>query len=178
MSHLKFQLLPASHTGIDFENNLQHSEEVNAYTFRNFYNGAGVGIGDFNNDGLSDIFFCGNQVDNKLYLNRGDFSFVDVTSSAGVASNNVWSTGVSLVDINADGWLDIYVSKSGDIKGENRHNELFINQGASEEIEGLPTIKFVESSKTYGLDDIGLSTHAAFLAVSYTHLTLPTTPYV
>ena len=154
--------MPASMTGINFENNLQHTEEVNAYTFRNFYNGAGVGIGDFNNDGLADIFFCGNQVDNKLYLNKGEFKFLDVTNSAGVASDNVWSTGVSLVDINADGWLDIYVSKSGDIKGENRHNELFINLGESEEIEGVKSIKFEEASKTYGLDDIGLSTHAAF----------------
>lgn len=157
-----FTEIPSSITNITFQNNLVYNEEVNVYTFRNFYNGAGVGIGDFNNDGLSDIFFCGNQVDNKLYINKGDFEFDDITEQAGVASQNVWSTGVSLVDINADGWLDIYVCKSGDIKGENRHNELFINQGMSQSEAGADQISFIEQSKKYGLDDVGLSTHAAF----------------
>lgn len=154
--------MPASETNIHFQNDLVYNEEVNVYTFRNFYNGAGVAIGDFNNDNLADIFFCGNQVDNKLYLNRGDFKFEDVTDEAQVASKNVWSTGISIVDINADGWLDYYVSKSGDINGENRHNELFINQGVSKTVEGLDIVSFKEESKKYGLDDIGLSTHAAF----------------
>ena len=130
-----------STTGIDFQNTLRDTEEENVYTFRNFYNGAGVGIGDFNNDGLADLFFCGNQVDNKLYLNRGNFSFLDITEKAGVSSSNVWSTGVSIVDINGDGWLDIYVCKSGDIKGENRNNELFINQGIAG-VAGQPLYPF------------------------------------
>jgi hypothetical protein len=144
--------------GITFQNNLQDSKEVNVYTFRNFYNGAGVGISDFNNDGLQDVFFCGNQVDNALYLNKGDFQFEDISLTAGVTSENVWSTGVSLADVNGDGLIDIYVCKSGDIEGENRHNELFINQGINEE----GTLTFKETSKEVGLDDLGLSTHAAF----------------
>ncbi len=154
-----FQKIDLVKAGIDFRNDLVYTEESNVYTFRNFYNGAGVGLGDFNNDGLVDIFFCGNQVENKLYLNQGDFQFNDITDMAGVASKNVWSTGVSIVDINGDGWLDIYVCKSGDLEGENRHNELFINNGKSQ--NGL--ISFTESAELYGLDDIGLSTHAVFL---------------
>ncbi len=152
--------MPSNHTGINFSNDLTHSNEVNVYTFRNFYNGAGVGIGDFNNDGLADIFFCGNQVDNKLYLNEGDFRFRDITTDAGVASKNVWTTGVSVVDINGDGWLDIYICKSGDPRGQNRHNELFINQGRENNVSEL--VKFTEESERYGLNDLGLSTHAAF----------------
>ncbi len=147
-----------SDIGITFQNNLQDSKDVNVYTFRNFYNGAGVGISDFNNDGLQDIFLCGNQVDNALYINQGGFQFEDVSSSAGVTSQNVWSTGVSLADVNGDGLTDIYVCKSGDIEGDNRHNELFINQGNSEE----GPLTFKEQSKEAGLDDLGLSTHAAF----------------
>ena len=158
-----FQKIDIQKAGIDFKNILTSTRDVNVYTFRNFYNGAGIGIGDFNNDGYSDIFFCGNQVNNKLYLNKGDFTFEDITMKAGVASKNVWTTGVSVVDINGDGWLDLYVCKSGDSEGENRHNELFINQGIlSTDDDQLNMISFVEQSKEYGLDDIGLSTHAAF----------------
>src|SRR5690606_11922279 len=110
-------------------NDLVSTERLNPYTYRNFYNGAGVAIGDINNDGLSDIFFTGNQVDNKLYLNTGDLKFKDITDTAGVASPGVWSTGVAFADINGDGWLDIYVCKSGDPEAPNRQNELFINNG-------------------------------------------------
>jgi len=156
-----FQAIPTTTTNIDFQNDLVYTNEVNVYTFRNFYNGAGIGMGDFNQDGLVDLFFSGNQVDNKLYLNQGNFSFLDITELAGVASKNVWTTGVSIADVNGDGWLDIYLCKSGDLKGDNRHNELFINQGLSEQ-DGVQMISFKEESKTYGLDDIGLSTHAAF----------------
>ena len=158
-----FEKVDLAKAGVDFANELEYSEEFNIYTFRNFYNGAGVGLGDFNNDGFTDLFFCGNQVDNKLYLNKGSFSFLDITDNAGVASSNVWSTGVSIVDINGDGWLDIYICKSGDSKGENRHNELFINQGVSKSDQGVDHVTFKEESKKYGLDDLGLSTHAAFL---------------
>lgn len=148
-----FELMPESHTGISFANEVSYTPEFNMYTYRNFYNGGGVGIGDINNDGLADLFFCGNMVDNKLYLNKGDFRFEDITEQAGVASENVWSTGVSFTDINGDGWLDIYVCKSGKPGGEKRHNELFINNG---------DLSFTEMAEAYGLADIGLSSHAAF----------------
>lgn len=153
-----YTLLPAAHTRIDFINELTPTEEFNAYTYRNFYNGGGVGIGDVNNDGLPDIYFCGNQVPNKLYINKGNFLFEDVTERAGVASEGVWSTGVSMVDVNGDGWLDIYVCKSGDMKGENRHNELFINNPVASNGD----VTFTEQAEAYNIADKGLSTHAAF----------------
>jgi hypothetical protein len=140
-------------SGISFENNLEFTRDLNPYTYRNFYNGGGVGLGDINNDGLLDIFFIGNLVDNKLYLNQGDFQFEDITEKAGVASKNVWSTGVSFADVNADGFLDIYVSKSGTPTGENRNNELFINNG---------DLTFTEKAAEYGIDDLGLSNHSVF----------------
>ena len=149
-----FSLLNNEEIGINFVNDLPYTEEFNTYTYRNFYNGGGVGLGDINNDGLIDIYFAGNIVNNKLYLNKGNFRFEDITEKAGVACANVWSSGVSMVDINGDGWLDIYVCKSGKPGGTNRHNELFINN---------QDLTFTEQSKQYGLDDKGLSTHAAFL---------------
>lgn len=140
-------------SGVDFRNDLHFTEQLNPYTYRNFYNGAGVTIGDINNDGLLDIYFAGNQVDNKLYLNLGNFQFKDISEAAGVACKGVWSTGVTFADINADGLLDIYVCKSGNPDVPNRHNELFINNG---------DLTFSEKSKEYGLDVIGLSVQAAF----------------
>ena len=98
-------------SNIDFINTLDYTENLNPYTYRNFYNGGGVAIGDFNNDSLSDIFFAGNLVSNKLYLNMGNLSFQDITEQSGLESSGVWSTGVSVVDINSDGFLDIYVCK-------------------------------------------------------------------
>ena len=148
-----FSLLDKKHTHIDFVNQVDYTEEYNTYTYRNFYNGAGVGIGDFNNDGLPDIYFCGNLVGNKLYINKGNFVFEDVTEHAGVACAGSWSTGVSIADINGDGWLDIYVCKSGNPNSKNRHNELFINNG---------DLTFTEKAAEYGLDVVGLSNHAAF----------------
>ncbi|MGE0772181.1 MAG: VCBS repeat-containing protein [Cyclobacteriaceae bacterium] len=139
--------------GITFSNDLTFTEELNPYTYRNFYNGAGLSIGDINNDGLLDIYFAGNQVDNRLYLNLGDLKFKDITESAGVACTGVWSSGVTMVDINGDGRLDIYVCKSGNPGGERRHNELFVNNG---------DLTFTERSKEYGLDITGLSVQAAF----------------
>lgn len=141
-------------TGVRFRNDLFFTEEYNPYTFKNFFNGGGVALGDINNDGLLDIYFTGNLVANKLYLNKGNFQFEDITSDAGVSCNDVWSSGVSMIDINGDGLLDIYICKSGrpDVKGV-RHNELFINKG-----DGT----FLESSREYGLDFTGLSVHAVF----------------
>ncbi len=148
-----FNLLSSSVTGIDFANDVQYTEHLNAYTFRNFYNGGGVGIGDVNNDGLPDIFFCGNLKSNKLYLNKGNFIFEDITDKAGLNSEGVWSTGISFADVNGDGLLDIYVCKSGDFKSKNRSNALYINNGNN---------TFTDSAKEYGLNNMGLSTHAEF----------------
>ncbi|NSW93334.1 MAG: VCBS repeat-containing protein [Bacteroidales bacterium] len=148
-----FTLLDQNHTKIDFINNVVYTEEFNTYTYRNFYNGAGVGIGDFNNDGLPDIYFCANQEGNRLYLNKGNFVFEDITEKAGVSCLKSWSTGVSIADINGDGLLDIYICKSGDPNGKNRLNELFINNG---------DLTFTEKAKEYGLAVFGLSNHASF----------------
>ena len=142
-----------SDSGINFSNTLNYTEELNPYTYRNFYNGGGVGIGDINNDSLPDIFFTGNLVSNKLYLNKGNLKFEDITISSGLDSKGIWSTGVSMVDINSDGFLDIYVCKSGPPGGERRYNELYINNG---------DLSFTERSSEYNLDNEGLSTHAAF----------------
>ena len=149
----RFTLLGAKQTGIEFRNDVVYTEAYNTYTYRNFYNGAGVGLGDFNRDGLMDIYFCGNIVDNKLYINRGNFRFEDITEQAGVACAGVWSTGVSIADVNGDGWPDIYVCKSGIPDTPHRNNELFINKG---------DLTFTEQAKDYGIDDMGLSTHATF----------------
>jgi hypothetical protein len=140
-------------SGLIFNNDLDYTENLNPYTYRNFYNGAGVALGDVNNDGLLDVYMTGNLVDNKLFINKGNFKFEDITIAAGVDCPNIWSTGATFLDINADGWLDLYVCKSGPPEGQNRHNELFINQK-----DGT----FKEQSALYGLDFIGLSTHAAF----------------
>jgi len=150
---LLFSQIDNSESGITFTNQLDQTENLNTYTFRNFYNGAGVGIGDINNDGLMDVYFCGNTENNSLYLNLGDFKFKDITKAAGVACPNTWSTGVSMIDVNGDGLLDIYVCKSGQLGSENRHNELFINNG---------DLSFRESAAEFGLDITGLSVHATF----------------
>lgn len=156
-----FSEMPASYTGIDFENKLEFRQDFNIYTYRNFYNGGGVAIGDVNKDGLPDIYFTGNMLPNRLYLNRGNWKFEDVTEAAGVAGQHSWSTGVAMADVNGDGWLDIYVCNSGDVEGDGRQNELFISKGVAEGDEkGIPV--YEEKAAEYGLADHGLSTHAAF----------------
>ncbi len=146
--------------GIAFRNDLTYTEQLNPYTYRNFYNGGGVGVGDFDGNGYVDLYFTGNLVENRLYLNRGDWQFEDATERAGVASPDCWSTGVAVVDIDADGDQDIYVCKAGPPAGEEipgmtgvRHNELFVNHG-----DGT----FSERAGEFGLDVVGLSVHAAF----------------
>lgn len=152
-SVLLFELMDKSWTGVDFRNNLEYNEKFNPYTFRNFYNGAGVALGDINNDGLVDIFLAGNQTSNKLYLNKGNFQFEDITEKAGLAVPGIWSTGVSMADVNGDGLLDIYICKSGPMGGEERHNSLYINNG---------DLTFSEMAKEFGIADEGLSQHAVF----------------
>ncbi|WP_400076623.1 VCBS repeat-containing protein [Winogradskyella sp. R77965] len=154
VSDSKLFLLRNGDSGITFENTLDYTEELNPYTYRNFYNGGGVALGDINNDGLLDIYFTGNLVNNELYLNKGNWEFENITESAGVGCDNVWSSGVTFVDINYDGLLDIYVCKAGPPSDRsNRHNELFINNG---------DLTFTEKSKEYGLDIVGLSVQANF----------------
>ena len=147
-----FVSIEPSFSGIDFENRLTFSNEFNIYTYRNYYNGGGVALGDINNDGLIDIYFTGNMVPNRLYLNKGNFRFEDITSKAGVAGTKFWSTGVSMADVNGDGWLDIYVCNSGHVSGGKR-NELFINNG---------DMTFSERAREFNVADPGYSTHAAF----------------
>jgi hypothetical protein len=148
-----FQLMPSSQTGITFDNKVENTQDFNVFKYSNFYNGGGVAIGDVNNDGKPDIFFTSNQGDNKLYINKGNWKFEDVTAKAGVSGVHKWHTGVTMADVNGDGWLDIYICNSGSINGDSRANELYINQK-----DGT----FKEEAQQYGLDDKGLSTQAVF----------------
>jgi hypothetical protein len=152
-AHTYFQRLEAETTGVDFVNRVEDQQDFNILTYRNFYNGGGVAVGDINNDSLPDLYFTSNLEGNKLYLNKGNFTFEDITEQAGVAGTKAWSTGVTMADVNGDGWLDIYVSNSGDVDGDNKENELFINQG---------DLSFSEEAKAYGLNNQGYSTQAAF----------------
>ncbi len=153
-----FHLLPSSQTGITFDNQLTESDSLNILNQANIYNGGGVGIGDFNGDGLMDIYFAGNMVSNKLYLNKGNMKFEDITNVANVAGDGRWCTGVSVVDINSDGLPDIYVSCSFRKDKNQRTNLLYINQGKNK--DGIPTFK--ESAAAYHLADTGFSTQAYF----------------
>ena len=153
-----FNELPPSKTGIYFNNKITESDTLNPMDETNIYNGGGIGVGDFNNDGLQDLYFAGNQVSNKLYLNKGDFKFRDVTEEAGVDGEGRWSKGISVVDINNDGWMDIYVSVTMDKNPERRRNLLYVNQGLNK--DGIPVFK--ELAREYGLDDTTSSTLGAF----------------
>ncbi len=153
-----FTLLPSSYTGVRFENRLTDTRELNVFTYRNYYNGGGVALGDLTGNGLPDLLLTSNLDANRLYLNEGEYRFRDVTEEARVAGNGFWATGATFVDIDGDGLLDIYVSYAGDVAGERRANELYINQGL--DARGVPT--FTEMAAAYGIADEGYSTHAAF----------------
>ncbi|MGN6542227.1 MAG: FG-GAP repeat domain-containing protein, partial [Ginsengibacter sp.] len=153
-----FRLLSGSETGIDFKNQIFENDTLNILNQANIYNGGGVGIGDFNRDGLMDVYFAGNMVSNKLYLNKGKLKFQDITAAAKVGGEGRWCTGVSVVDINGDGWPDIYVCASFRSDPKLRTNLLYINQGLNK--DGIPTFK--ESAEAYGLADTGFSTQAYF----------------
>jgi enediyne biosynthesis protein E4 len=141
-------------SGIQFTNTVTDEKDNNIFKYRNFYNGGGVGIGDINNDGLADVFFTANQGANKLFLNKGDFKFEDISNKAGFSKKDQWSTGVTMVDINNDGWLDIYVANAGNMMQEDlRKNQLFINNH---------DLTFTDSAEAYGLANNGYTTHASF----------------
>jgi len=150
-----FERISSTHSKITFNNLITENltTKENLFDFDYFYNGAGVGIEDINNDGLKDIFFTGNQVENKLYLNKGNLVFEDISKSAGININKSWSNGVTFADVNNDGWMDIYVTQGGPKEKNNRKNLLFINQ---------KNLTFKESAEIYGLADTGISTQAAF----------------
>ncbi|AIZ40596.1 VCBS repeat-containing protein [Cellulophaga baltica] len=148
-----FTMLTPNETGIDFINKVENQKNFNIFKYRNFYNGGGVAIGDINNDGLPDIYLTANMEKNKLYINKGDFEFEDVSESAGVEGNKPWSTGVVMADINNDGLLDIYVSNAGNMEGNNHDNDLYINNG---------DLTFTEQASNYNLAKTGFSTHASF----------------
>ena len=148
-----FTLLDAKETGINFLNKVKNQKNFNIFKYRNFYNGGGVAIGDINNDGLADIYLTGNMVANKLYLNKGNLTFEDISVSAGIEGNKPWSTGVVMVDVNQDGLLDIYVSNAGNLEGNNHDNDLYINNG---------DLTFTEKASDFNLAKTGFSTHASF----------------
>jgi hypothetical protein len=148
-----FTKLDTSNTGVDFINENHETELSNILTYEYFYNGGGVALGDINNDGLVDMYFTSNIFSNKLYLNEGNFKFKDITEQSGTACEIGWKTGVSMVDINNDGLLDIYVCRSASPDAERRRNILLINNG---------DLTFTERAKEYKLDDPSYSTQAAF----------------
>jgi hypothetical protein len=153
-----FILKPSSYTGIDFINSIIETDSLNILTYEYIYNGGGVGIADFNNDSLPDIFFSGNQVSNRLYLNLGDLKFEDITHVANVNVAGRWNSGVSVVDINGDGWMDVYVCATMKEDSLNRRNMLFVNQGVND--KGQPV--FAEKARDYNIDFAGHSISSAF----------------
>ncbi|MFT6205658.1 MAG: hypothetical protein ACJA1O_003281, partial [Spirosomataceae bacterium] len=154
-----FTQLTAEQTGVSFQNLLTEGPNTNILMYEYFFNGGGVAVGDFNNDGLEDLYFTSNMSDNKLYINKGDMKFQDVTSLSGASGRpGPWKTGVTTVDVNADGKLDIYLCYSGALPPEKRANQLFINQGNSS--NGNPT--FIDMAAEYGLASQGFSNQAYF----------------
>lgn len=153
-----FELLESGKTGLDFSNTLTPTPTFNMFKYMYFYNGAGVGAGDFNNDGLTDLFFAGNQVQNKMFINKGGLQFTDVTNEAHIPNDTAWSTGVSVTDVNNDGLLDIYVCRVGNFETLHGKNQLLICKGIKNNIPF-----YEDEAAKYGLDFSGFSTQAAFL---------------
>ncbi len=153
-----FSEVPRSQTGIEFRNLVIEKETFNIFKYQYFYNGGGTAVGDFNNDGLQDIVFTGNMVKNRLYLNKGNFEFQDITKESGIADQEGWCTGATPVDINQDGWLDLYICRAGYPFDHLRTNLLFVNKGADK--DGI--VRFEEKAAEYGLNDAAHSTHASF----------------
>src|SRR5687768_17213997 len=146
-----FELI--NNSGISFINKVEDGKLENSFLFRNFYNGGGVAIGDINNDGLCDVMLSSNMGDNKLYLNKGNFKFEDISHKAGLRQDSLWSTGVVMADVNGDGWLDIYECNSGHMPTGHRKNKLYINNH---------NLTFSESAKQYGLDISAYTTQVSF----------------
>ncbi len=155
---LLFEQIKSSKSGIDFNNLITENDSINQLDIENVYNGGGVGIGDFNNDGLSDVFFTGNLVSCKMYLNEGDFKFNDVTEQAKVTGEGRWCRGIAVVDINGDGWQDLYIGSTLNKNASDRRNILYINKGLNE--DKIPV--FEEKAAEYGLDDESHTSMANF----------------
>ncbi|MBC7947447.1 MAG: VCBS repeat-containing protein, partial [Chitinophagaceae bacterium] len=153
-----FEVLKSGRTGLDFSNNLKYDKQFNLFKYIYFYNGSGVGAGDFNNDGLVDLFFGSNQGDNKLYLNEGGLKFTDASAEAGIPRDGGWSTGISVIDVNNDGLLDIYVCRVGNYETLKSKNQLLVCKGIDK--NGIPTYR--DEAIEYGLDFSGFSTQSAF----------------
>lgn len=153
-----FEVKDNKSTGLDFNNKLTPTQQFNVLKYMYYYNGAGIGAGDFNNDGKIDLFFAANQSDNKLYLNEGGMHFKDVTKEAMIPQDGGWSTGVSVVDINNDGLLDIYICRVGNHETLHSKNQLLICKGIDK--NGIPYYK--DEAEEYGLDFSGFSTQAVF----------------
>jgi hypothetical protein len=151
--HALFTEMRPNQTGINFKNLVRESDAFNVLIYGYFYQGGGVAVGDIDNDGLPDIYFTGNMMASKLFLNKGDFEFEDITAEAGVEAAGLWNTGTTMADVNGDGFLDIYICRSAANDPENRRNQLYINQGDR---------TFIEAAKDYGLDDAGYSTQSSF----------------
>ena len=154
----RFQLLSSKQTGIDFNNNIVETDSLNLMEYEYIYNGAGVGIADLNNDGLEDIIFAGNQVSPRVYLNLGNFKFKDITANFAGLTNDQWYSGVTIVDINSDGWPDVYLTSTANKDPQKRKNRLWVNNGTKNGMD--PT--FTEMAEKYGIADTGWSVNAAF----------------
>ena len=160
-----FELRTSDVTNLDFNNMIIENEKINILTYEYFHNGGGVAIGDVNNDGLPDVYLTGNLVPNKLFLNQGGLVFEDISVEAGVSGTQGWNTGVTMVDINQDGWLDIYVCLSGGLPEPYRANQLYINNGISAATagnQGAKQVSFTEKAAEYGIADTGYATQATF----------------